>query len=178
MLFNSLEAESDMAEQLDSIIEGGENLNPWRKAIINCPSVFDYCQRRLLRIERGRTYLLKRSQMNGAHAELFTFCLYNEFCSGQCNLSSLDAHYESVTDTYSEPYIRLSCDRLGVVLNVELGSAGDEFVVNITAPGDTNLDEIIAGQGFEQAEGIYQRAVDRDSTAAFLQNLDEVINSH
>lgn len=177
-LFSSLTTESDMAEQLDKIIEGVENIDPWREAIINCPSVLDYCQRRLLRVEYGHTYLLKRSQMNGAHAELFTYCLYKKLKSGQRKLSSLNADYESVTDTYSEPYIRLSCDRLGVALSVEIGNESDEFVVNITAPENTTVAELLARQGFEQAEEGYRRAVGRDSAEDFLWNLDDGVNAH
>ncbi|MDQ7732358.1 DUF262 domain-containing protein [Halomonas sp. SpR1] len=177
-LFSSLTTESDMAKQLDEIIEGVENIDSWREAVINCPSVLDYCQRRLLRVEYGHIYLLKRSQMNGAHAELFTYCLYKKLKSGQRKLSSLTADYESVTDTYSEPYIRLSCDRLGVALSVEIGNDGNEFVVNITAPEDTTVAELLARQGFEQAEEGYRRAVDRDSAEDFLRNLDEGVNAH
>jgi len=57
----------------------------------------------------GTTYLLKRSQMNGAHVELFTFRLYNEFCSeaAKGGLSPLKLmEYYISTETAIEPGIR------------------------------------------------------------------------
>lgn len=109
-LFCKLSPEKPIAEQLDAIIEGAERLEPWRDAIVHCPSVFDYCQRGSIRVDdSGTIYLLKRSQMNGAHAELFTFCLYHklkvEAVKGGLNPLKLMAYYY-VNETSIEPGIR------------------------------------------------------------------------
>jgi hypothetical protein len=109
-LFKGLSPERDIAEQLGEIIGEAEHLDPWREAIVNCPSVFDYCGRSSIRVDNyGTIYLLTRSQMNGAHVELFTFCLYEELKSeaqndGLAPLKLMD--YYSVTGTAIEPGIR------------------------------------------------------------------------
>lgn len=179
-LFNELSTKMDISEQLDVIIEGAVNLEPWRDAIIHCPSVLDYCDRNLIRVdERGRIYLLKRSQMNGAHAELFTFCLCEKLQSAEVSLSCLHAHYESVTDTYSEPHIELYCNRPEVALTIEVENQVDEFLVKASVPDDdTVLTKLFVGERFDEKEGLYQTTVERAKIEGFLQKLDATIYTH
>lgn len=108
-IFNKLSPDQNVAEQLDEIIEKAEQLPPWRDAIVHSRSVFKYCTQSLIRVdERGVTYLLKRSQMNGAHSELFTFCLYEKLQSeAPGNLAPLKLmEYYFVNETATEPGIR------------------------------------------------------------------------
>lgn len=178
-LFNRLSPGTDIADQLDSVIKDADNLDAWRHAVVDCPSILDYCDRMMIRFdERGHIYLLKRSQMNGTHAELFTFYLYKKLSDGQNSLSSLRADYQSVTDTYSEPHIQLSCDRPKVVLTAEPGSGTGEFFVNVPVPDDEALATLFAGQGFERDVGGYRKTVDRDSMEGSLRSLDAAIHAH
>jgi hypothetical protein len=109
-LWQKLAPDADISEQLDNIIAGADPLDPWRKAMIDCPAVFDYCDRNSIRVdEYGTIYLLKRSQMNGAHAELFTFCLYENLQSlaqfgGLTPLKILGYYFSK--ETAIEPGIR------------------------------------------------------------------------
>lgn len=109
-LFNRLSLEKPIAEQLDKVIEGAEHFDPWRDAIVRCPAIFEYCKRSSIRVDEYETiYLLKHSQMNGAHAELFTFCLYEELRSAAAmdGLSPLKLmEYYFVNETAIEPGIR------------------------------------------------------------------------
>ena len=67
-----------LASQLDTIINEAKDLEPWRDAIIRTPAAIDFCDNRAIRRNStNEIYLLKKSQMNGAHAELFTYCLYH-----------------------------------------------------------------------------------------------------
>lgn len=109
-LFGKLSPKTNMVEQLERIIEEAKDLDPWRDAIVRCPAAFDYCKRSSIRVdESGTIYLLKRSQMNGAHTELFTFCLDRTLRSdaargGLAPLKLMD--YYVVNETAVEPGIR------------------------------------------------------------------------
>ena len=77
-LWSRLRVGGNISEQLDAIIHEATNLEPWRHAFVYTPRSIEYCERRAIRwIDDDVVYLLKRSQMNGAHAELFTFVLYH-----------------------------------------------------------------------------------------------------
>lgn len=131
-LFNKLSPEKSIAEQLDEIIEAADDLDPWREAIVRCPTALNYCGRSSIRVdEHGTIYLLKRSQMNGAHAELFTFCLYEELRSeaAKGGLTPLKLmEYYSVNETAIEPGIRFdwSGDKVGYF---DLEGGKDGFVL-------------------------------------------------
>jgi hypothetical protein len=76
-LWSRLNGIDNLTEQLDSIIAGGKNIDPWRYAIARTPAVISYCSQRLIRWEdKDEIYLLKATQMNGKHAELYSYCLY------------------------------------------------------------------------------------------------------
>jgi hypothetical protein len=111
-LFCRLTLDSDISEQLQQVISEAEQLEPWREAVVNCPAVIDYCERNSIRKDdSGTIYLLKRSQMNGTHAELFTFCFYNELLTSDENCDQALAplkleEYYSSTETAIEPGIR------------------------------------------------------------------------
>lgn len=114
-LFNRLSPEKDIAEQLDEIIIGAkqlDHLDHWRKVIIRCPSVFKYCNRSSIRVDKnGTIYLLSRSQMNGAHAELFTYCLYEDLGPETDDLTPLKLwKYCSENETAVEPGIYFTWD--------------------------------------------------------------------
>jgi len=125
-LFGKLSPEMDITKQLTRIIEGAEQLDTWRDAIVHCPSVFDYCQRSSIRVDESDTiYLLKRSQMNGSHAELFTFCLYQRLKSEAAigGLSPLKLmEYYFVNETAIEPGIRFNWYGDKVAFDLEYGS--------------------------------------------------------
>lgn len=77
-LLDRLTTEASFRTQLDEIIDGAKDLDPWRQAFIDTPKAFGYCQRRAIRRKsKNEFYLLKKTQLNGAHAELFTYCLFH-----------------------------------------------------------------------------------------------------
>lgn len=138
-LFNKLSPEMSIADQLDEIIEGAENLDSWRNAIVHCPAVLDYCERSSIRVdERGAIYLLKRSQMNGAHAELFTFCLYDQLRpeAASDGISPLKlGEYYSVNETAIEPGIRFEWSD-DTVRYFDLEGGKDGFILYHRLDGD------------------------------------------
>lgn len=69
--------DDDIPDQLNNIIKEPQQIDPWRNALVNCPEAIRFCEKKYIRFENtDKIYLLKKAQMNGYHAELFTFCLY------------------------------------------------------------------------------------------------------
>lgn len=180
-LFNKLSPDTAISEQLDEIIEMADQIDPWREAIVHCPAVLDYCERSSIREECSKIYLLKRSQMNGAHAELFTYCHYEKLRSGQIRLSCLHSYYDSVMDTYSEPNIRLYCNRLGTTFWIRVEWQYDGFLVKARMPddnGDAVIRDLFLAKGFDEKEDFFQIAVGPFVIEEFLQDLDATLNIH
>ena len=83
--------EADLAD----IIASGHETDPWRAAILTTPEVYDYGLYRMLRFSsENRVYLLRKSQMNGKHAELFSFFLFEDLKAAPKPLSLSVSYYE------------------------------------------------------------------------------------
>ena len=112
-LWDKLNPDQPFAPQLDDIITTeAPNATPWRTALAQTPSAIAYCQNQSLRIDSdSNIYLLVRKQMNGAHAELFTYCLYQNTLMGLNKVGRLQplrlAEYITPAGTDVEPGIRL-----------------------------------------------------------------------
>jgi hypothetical protein len=75
-LFDEIDLGKGVTESLDSVLAAPSSVESWRRATIEQPEVIDYCWRRNIRWHSdGNIYLMRRIQMNGEHAELFTFHL-------------------------------------------------------------------------------------------------------
>jgi hypothetical protein len=109
-LWDQLSPEEDLEGQLDTIISAANVSEPWRRELVRCPDALAYCEKRAIRRHWNDTiYLLKRSQLNGAHAELFSYCFYIEIRAVHSGFKQLVVEeYESVNDLYMEPFIPLS----------------------------------------------------------------------
>lgn len=111
-LWSRLDANDAVAPQLEKLIADSRGLEPWREAMVKYPQVIDYCGEREIRRREGvpEIYLLKKKQMNGTHAELFSFVLFHRLsaAAGKEKVAPLQVFdYQSVTMTEVEPYIRL-----------------------------------------------------------------------
>lgn len=112
-LFNRLTEDRPLEQQLAEIIAGSEELPPWRQALIETPKAIEYCKQRAIRWNsENEVYLLKTSRIYGAHAELFTFCLFNNSLEQQAKAGGLAplelGIYQSVNGEDFLPYIPLS----------------------------------------------------------------------
>jgi hypothetical protein len=148
-LWDRLDANTPVELQLNQIIGGATNLEPWRAAIVKHPEVIDYCGQQEMRWEFGSDefYLLKRRQMNGAHAELFSYALYLELMT-DCVRKSLEPlkldFYQSVTMTDFEPrvWLSLSCSQGRV--GIALFSFHKRFQMQVAKSDLTNLPDVEA----------------------------------
>jgi hypothetical protein len=137
-LWEKLDSNRPYEDQLEAIISSSsEQLDPWRAAIISCPQVFLYGNKRYLRFsEAGHIYLLKKKQMNGAHVELYG---YSFFCTELPRLVANGelipfevGQYEAVNTTDREPYFELHYreGKKAVTLEIDFVSGQFRLAVN------------------------------------------------
>lgn len=139
-LWSHLDNESKYEDQLTAIIDSiGSDVDPWRRAIARTPQVFDYGNRRMVRFAaNGNTYLLKKTQMNGAHVELNGFCFFhNQLATLAMKglLSPLEVgSYEPVNTADREPFFSLTYREGKRVIGVEIDYVDGKYRVG----ADTN----------------------------------------
>jgi hypothetical protein len=110
-LWDKLTPDRDAPAQLQEIINVATGLEPWIEACVRSPGPLNYCERSLARFEAPYIYLLATSQMNGRHAELYSYALHSDklvrlYAEGMLEPLQL-YQYESVKGSDLEPYIPL-----------------------------------------------------------------------
>ena len=167
-LWNNLETDGDIDDQLEAIIHAGTNVEPWRQALVQTPKAIEYCERRFIRwISEDVVYLLKKSQMNGTHAELFTFCLFqNQFLdmATEGELKPLELQvYESAIGTDVEPGIRFlwSHDGRSVYFDFERSEQG--YIIFVDCDSLRLLSDangiLVDMAGFQENESRWERVI-------------------
>ncbi|MGV3574632.1 MAG: DUF262 domain-containing protein [Devosia sp.] len=153
----------------------------WRRAIVDTPEIYDYCEQRMLRFETwngGRYYPLVRSQMNGRHAELFTYCLNAQLKrTGELKALNAIAYWE--TNSSEEPQMQLV---------TTIGATEHEFLVQSTKsdgmywlwlhgtePLEKPMTVALASQGFTWDGEFWVRTIDRGTLRTAVLGLDTAI---
>ncbi|MGU6423283.1 hypothetical protein ACV2C1_12155 [Salmonella enterica subsp. enterica serovar Senftenberg] len=109
-LWDRMNPHIDLSNQLEDVISSAPQSEDWRRLIVGTPAVIKFCEARALRLESNeRIYILKRSQLNGEHAELLTFCLYQKLRNKLQAFNNLNITYMTAVGTAFCPYIRLNC---------------------------------------------------------------------
>lgn len=133
-LWDRLDAETAFEPQLNEVIRTATDLEPWRSAVVRHPGVISYCGQQEIRREAfsGKIYLLRKKQMNGNHAELFTYALSLELenRSGESELKALGYWYYdqvSVGDVEPSMIFRPTCG--GQTLRLQVFSLNNQFVL-------------------------------------------------
>jgi hypothetical protein len=115
-LWDRLTLDQPLEKQLDDIIKDSANVEAWRAAFVQTPSALEYCGNKSIRwISTTAIYLLSKTQMNGSHAELFTYCLYHNSLLklDKKLLGPLDLlEYYSAIGTDQEPGVRFRFRRV------------------------------------------------------------------
>lgn len=164
-LWDQLEDPGSYAADLGGVIESASDIDPWREAILATPSVYDYGTYRMMRFaDDGGIYLLRKTQMNGRHAELFTYCQYDSLASDMKPYGLSTSYYEA-TSTDEEPRLRFVRDFDGDVAKFYLciSEAPDSYEFYLEEPEEPK-DELIAilkGAGFEEKDGRLTKDVKR-----------------
>lgn len=156
-LWDRLEEPSTFADNLSTIIDSASDIDPWRKAILTTPSVYEYGLYRMLRFaDNGGVYILRKSQMNGRHAELFTYCLH-ENLMGEAKPLALTISYYETTSTDEEPGLYLATHFGGeeVKFYLSLGDSPDGYELYLEEPEEPSdqLRAILEDEGFEDRDG-------------------------
>jgi hypothetical protein len=134
-LWDDLSDDGPIFDQLRDIIAKAEDLEPWRAAFVNSTAAMGYCAKRAIRKYSDTSiYLLSKTQMNGAHAELFTYTLYHDRLlpidaeDGFTPLTLIKPYYE-VVGTEVEPGVRFRWQHAGRCFTFELEWEGEEFLM-------------------------------------------------
>jgi hypothetical protein len=133
-LWDRIDANAEIEPQLNQIITSASGLEPWRAAIVKHPKIIAYCGQQEIRWETNsdEIYLLQKRQMNGAHAELYSYVLYLELdnINTRHNLAPLSLQlYRSVTMTEVEPHVLLAFERSGHQVGFAVESRKGQFRV-------------------------------------------------
>ena len=149
-LLDRIVGDDPLRTQLDQIIaetKRAEGLESWRQEFIQTPKAFEYCERRAIRWVDNIVYLLKKTQMNGAHAELFTYCLFHNKLRRMASNDAFDPleleDYRWVYTTDLKPSIRFNWDRDGRSFTFDVEWDGRDLLIYIDE--DENLPENVNG---------------------------------
>ncbi|MEZ5327526.1 MAG: DUF262 domain-containing protein [Verrucomicrobiales bacterium] len=181
-LWDRLSPSEDIHPQLDSIIEEADDLEPWRMAFIRHSEAINYCSRRVIRKNsNNEIFLLKKTQMNGAHAELFTHCLHQDLKEdGFTDSLNLEIYsYYEPTETAIEPGIRLACEIDGKKSLFELEWHAGKFLIYQDKKEDEEfpgyVERLINVAGFKIDGDRVRRRCKQASVRGALIDLDRAI---
>jgi hypothetical protein len=169
-LWDRIDANAEIEPQLEQIIASAASLEPWRAAMVKHPEIISYCGQQQIRREGNgeKIYLLKRKQMNGSHAELFSYVLNLELANAGAhpNLVPLRLQpYQSVAMTESEPHVLFAFDRSGHRVRLAVESARGQFLVHVSCAELEELPEVktaLCGEAtFVREDGKLTRLVPR-----------------
>lgn len=149
-LLDRIVSNDPLRTQLDQIIaeaEQAEELESWRQEFIRTPKAFEYCEGRAIRRVGNIVYLLKKTQMNGAHAELFTYCLFhNDLLPIASDVGfhplELSKQYCSVNVTDIEPGIQFTWSRGNHSLTFDVEWNGHLFIIFIDSNSLEELPDV------------------------------------
>lgn len=182
-LWQQLDLTKDVASQLDQIIEGSNVSDSWRLALISEPKAIEYCRGRMIRFgEYGKVYLLKRTQMNGSHAELFSYCFFKQVlepASEAGQLSQLSPTYWETMTSDDEPGVCLTYEAGGVVMTVFLERFYHGYLLSAEA-GDGlsgEFETVLIDHEFSESNGLYTKDCSFDEARALIWSLDENLAS-
>jgi len=161
-LWDALDEKGSLVEQLQRVVDEATGLDRWIKALVDIPEAIKYCGNRSIRwITEKEIYLLSKTQMNGTHAELFTYSLYSGplramSISGILSPLSL-AQYQSVIGTDEEPHICIFYRKDDVGLDFIIEAHGDGFRLSVEESTLGNMPELekllCEDNGFQKAAG-------------------------
>lgn len=117
---------TDVSASLQSIVaagvRGSDNapLPGFRKRLVTEPRLIEYCDNRMVRFEDGTAFLLRRSQRNGYHVDLYVYDLYFRLRERMVDFAPFeDLHCADTTGVDPPSRLILSVPSLGLSVTVE-----------------------------------------------------------
>jgi hypothetical protein len=108
-LWECLRPHEPLEPQLDAIIAQAGGMEHWRAALVKFPEMIGYCEDRCIRFEADVVYLLKRTQLNGAHFELTSYEAFLRNSARLMHLASVELDYVPTFDSHHQPSLRIRC---------------------------------------------------------------------
>lgn len=134
--------------------------------------------------ETYSVYILSKSQMNGRHVELFTFCLYQNLLSGGIE-SYFKVDYEETTSTEENPclHITFAQDNVAeITFSIHFDSETDQFEIWFDRSDVEILPDVypaLVERGFEAQDGDddgwSKRSVDRSDIIEEIASLEDLM---
>ena len=182
-LWDRLGSPDSIETDLVNIIKSAPSVDTWRGAIAATPAVYGYGWYKMLRFSyEGGIYLLRKSQMNGRHAELFTYCVYKDM-ETETEPQSLVVTYRETISTNDEPGLSLQ-GRFGqqdvsfYCCRSEHDERGYELFLDEPEEPEGNLRAVLEDNGFEDGDGWLTRRVDRAELKAAVLGLDRTLAAY
>ncbi|MBP5970850.1 DUF262 domain-containing protein [Pseudomonas iridis] len=176
-LLDRIDPAVDLVTQLEALIEGVADLDSWIEALVQTPRALGYCQSRCLRFDQvsGQIYLLSKTQMNGMHAELFSYALYHKLRADMTRFDPFELmYYSDVSDAETEPRFYISFTKNEIDLRFSVGFSRDCFVVSYESFGaviQENVADELHHLGFMESDLIQEWHVPREDVESWLLKL-------
>jgi len=179
-LWDRLNPAAAIEPQLEAVLSGATNLEPWRAAIVRRPDTIAYCGQQEIQLWGDRVYLLKKKMRTGYHAELFSYVLYLELQADAGKLAPLKLqHYEFVYGSAVEPHVLLAFVKGESRVNLSVDSAEGGFRISVNRAQLANLPDVEAtlrrGAAFAEANGTLRRTVKRHDVHPTLQQIAQAL---
>lgn len=176
-LLDHIDPAANLVRQLNILIEGARGLDAWVEALVRTPQALAYCRSRCLRFdqETEQIYLLSKTQMNGMHAELFSYSLYHKLKADVARPATYELlYYSEVSGSESEPCFYLSLTRDEVPLQLSVRFDQGQFVVAYESFGadiQENEEEILRDLRFMAGDDMQVWCVGREDVESWLLEL-------
>jgi len=149
--------------------------------IVGTPAVITFCENRALRVESDeKVYILKRTQLNGEHAELLTFCLYQKLRDKLQAYSNLNLTYVTAVGTAFCPYIKLIFLQAKRSAELSIVAENSQFIISTILPTkeiDPKIGATLRDVFHFQENDYYQIVKDSSDVEHTLKQLNDHIST-
>jgi len=185
-VFDMMDLSKEASVCFQDAIAQAEIGDEWRRLLVAEPRLIEYCENRLIRFQSPECiYLLRKSQMNGLHSDLFTYNLFLKHLKPQVDRQELNfkvCNHCAVKDTEGEPFIRLSMETETGLLQLRVNNTPDAqpaYAITIDWPEGVLQEEAVhhlleeAGFLWTWATGSspLKKTVSRDAILDELRNI-------
>jgi hypothetical protein len=173
-LWARLDPAQPLEPQLDHIMVSAVDLDEFRRALVDTPEAIIYCENHALRFEDGLIYLLKRTQRNGAHAELYSYCASVHLAREKFGHLLID--YDPTIGTNIPPRMSVTL-RLGKQqLRIWVQGTEDSYWLYVSAGDVAKVAEefalLLQARGLVIKEGWHMLTLAREGLLAWLKGVD------
>lgn len=181
-LFDNFDANSP-SDSLTSIINDTKIDEEWRRMLVECPKLIDFCGRKCIRVQsEDEIFLMSKMRMNGSHLELRTYYLYHTYILPKKAENKLQpftwASPESTYTDWEQPHIVLGGAKFGDSrLKLEIYYMNSTYKLQISTSSDQSfpkfLFECLTGDLFfeDLEDKSLRRIVSPDNIKAEMDNI-------